>query len=86
MKNIIFKFLDTFYYAELIKGDEDPTWFEPSSLNESFGYSSDNNILYYDENLKDEVCNIFNVENPYFKRYFGEWFEERYKLPVNYII
>jgi hypothetical protein len=85
MKDLVFKYFDTFCYGELISGEE-PHYFKPHDANQSFGYSTNTQYLYYNGNLQDTIVSMFDVTKGTFKRYFAEWFEGRYNLPVSYIV
>jgi hypothetical protein len=85
MKELVFKYFDTFCYGELISGEE-PHYYKPSDVIGAFGYSTNTQYLYYNGNLQDTIVSMFDVTKGAFKRYFTEWFEGRYNLPVSYIM
>jgi hypothetical protein len=81
MKKSIFKYFDVFYYGELIGDVNDPGWLKPNNK-KGFGYSHETEIVFYGGNLLDEVSVMFSIERKKFQDYLGEWFKERYNLPV----
>jgi hypothetical protein len=81
MKKSIFKYFDVFYYGELIGDVNDPGWLKPNNK-KGFGYSHETEIVFYGGDLLDEVSVMFGIERKEFQDYLGEWFKERYNLPV----
>lgn len=82
MKKLVFKYFDEFCFGELIADDEDDNWMKPFIEYDAFGYSINTNHLFYNGELLDNVERMFSVGRIDFKTYFGEWFEDRYNLPV----
>jgi len=86
MKELVFKYFDTFCYGELIADEIDPGWTKPTIDNQSFGYATENNYLFYNGSLEDIFDSMFGVGRTKFREYFTEWFEGRYNLPVSYVV
>jgi hypothetical protein len=86
MKKSVFKYFDTFCYGELIPDEEDSNWAKPSIEYNAFGYSINENHLFYNGGLLDNVAGMFNVGRADFKEYLGEWFQDRYNLPVRVVL
>lgn len=85
-KNVVFKYFDMYCYGELIPDDKDYNWVKPFIEYAAFGYSIDTNYLFYNGGLLDNVGSIFSVSRTDFKEYFGEWFKDRYNLPVSVVL
>jgi hypothetical protein len=85
MKDLVFKYFDTFCYGELTVGGE-PHYYKPLDVNQAFGYSTNTQYLYVNGYLMNTVVSMFGVAKSSFKKYFIEWFEGRYNLPVSYIV
>jgi hypothetical protein len=86
MKNLVFKYFDTFCYGELCENIEDKNWLKPDNLSDAFGYSTEFNQIFYNELLQHTIYSMFSVGRTEFKELLGEWFEHRYQLPVNMIL
>ena len=86
MKKLIFKYFDTFCYGELIPDEKDPGWIKPITGCESFGYSVDAEVVFFNGNLQEEVQHIFCVGRTDFREYLGEWFRGKYNLPVSNVL
>ena len=82
MKKVVFKYFDVFCYGELYEDDKDNNWFKPSNDNQTFGYSMEAGVLFYNENLQNIIYSMFSVGRTEFRELLGEWFEDRYQLPV----
>ncbi len=85
-KNIVFKYFDMFCYGELIGDEKDPGWVKPVGAYQAFGYSINSQYLFYNGNLMDNVENIFDVGRADFGEYLIEWFQDRYNLPVSFVV
>jgi hypothetical protein len=85
MKELLFKYFDTFCYGELIVSEQ-PHYYKPYDVNQAFGYSTNTQYLHYNDNLMNTVVSMFGVTKGKFKKYLGEWFKGRYNLPVSYIV
>jgi len=81
MKKSIFKYFDVFYYGELIGDVNDLGWLKPNNK-KGFGYSHETEIVFYGGDLLDEVSIMFGIGRKEFSDYLGEWFKEKYNLPV----
>ena len=86
MKKIIFKYFDTFCYGELIEDREHKDWFKPDNVSDAFGYTTEFKQVFYNGLLENNICSMFSVDRIEFKEVLGEWFEDRYKLPVMMVI
>jgi hypothetical protein len=98
MKKAVFKFFDEFCYGELVftklHDDDDvlvensftKDWGCPKNVSDAFGYSKNEQILFFCQEIENSVRSIYGVGRTDFKEYFGEWFVERYKLPVSRIL
>jgi len=86
MKKLVFKYFDMFCYGELIPDEKDPNWIKPVSAQQSFGYSVDAEVLFYNAGLQDEIQNMFCVGRTHFRELLGEWFQDKYDLPVRSVL
>ena len=86
MKKLVFKYFDEFCFGELIPDEKDINWVKPSIEYAAFGYSIDTNYLFFNGGLLENVESMFGVSKTDFKEYLGEWFKDRYNLPVSGII
>jgi hypothetical protein len=86
MKTLVFKYFDTFCYGELIPDEKDPTWIAPVVECDSFGYSVDGEILFFNQELQEEIQHMFCVGRTEFKELLGEWFESKYDLSVRNVL
>ena len=82
MKKVLFKYFDFFCYGELREDDKDDNWFKPNNDTKSFGYSIEPSILFYNGELENIINSMFSVGRTEFRELLGEWFEDRYQLPV----
>jgi hypothetical protein len=83
MKKLVYKFFDEFCFSELIVDDEDNNWFKPSITYQAFGYSSEKETIFYNEELQDTITRTFGVSRFEFKNLLREWFEDRYKMKAS---
>jgi hypothetical protein len=86
MKKLVFKYFDMFCYGELIPDKKDPGWIKPVSTQQSFGYSVDAEVLFFNQHLQEEIQNMFCVGRTDFREYLGEWFKGKYNLPVRSVL
>jgi hypothetical protein len=86
MKELVFKYFDTFCYSELIKDVKYEGWVKPDVENHLFGYSIKDEYLCYNHYLQDIINSMFEVRVGVFKIYFAEWFKNRYNLPVSSVM
>ena len=87
MKKVVFKYFDVFCYGELYEDDKDNNWFKPNNNNDkTFGYSMEAGVLFYDEEFQNIIYSMFSVGRDEFKKLLGEWFKDRYQLPVRMIL
>jgi hypothetical protein len=86
MKKLVFKYFDTFCYGELIPDEKDPGWIKPVVDCQSFGYSVDAEVLFYNAGLQDIVFSMFRVGRTEFREFLGEWFQGKYDLPVRSVL
>jgi hypothetical protein len=86
MKKSVFKYFDAFCYGELILDEEDSNWVKPSIEYNAFGYSINENYLFYNGGLMDDVMGMFSVGKADFREYLMEWFQNRYNLPVSNVV
>ena len=86
MKKLVFKYFDTFCYGELIPDEGDSNWMKPFIEYDAFGYSINENYLFYNGGLPDDIKGIFGVGRADFKEYLIEWFQDRYNLPVSNVV
>ena len=86
MKKLVFKYFDTFCYGELIPDERDAGWVKPVVDSESFGYSVDAEVVFFNAGLQCEVQHIFCIGRTDFREYLGEWFKGKYNLPVSNVL
>jgi len=86
MKKSVFKYFDTFCYGELIPDRGDSNWMKPLVEYQAFGYSTNENYLFYNGGLMDDVMGMFSVSKADFREYLMEWFQNRYNLPVSNVV
>jgi hypothetical protein len=86
MKKLVFKYFDTFCYGELIPDEKDAGWIKPVVDCQSFGYSVDAKIVFFNVGLQEEVQHIFCVGRIEFRELLGEWFQDKYDLPVRNVL
>ena len=86
MKKLVFKYFDTFCYGELIPDEGDSNWMKPFIEYQAFGYSINENYLFYNGGLPDDIKGIFGVGRADFKEYLIECFQDRYNLPVSNVV
>jgi len=85
-KKIIFKYFDKYCYGKLILDEKDLDWIKPDVKNEPFGYQTDNHYLFFNGELLEAIEGIFSVSRTEFKEYLGEWFKNKYNLPVSSVL
>ena len=86
MKKLVFKYFDTFCYGELIPDRGDSNWMKPFIEYQAFGYSINENYLFYNGGLPDDIAGMFGVGRTDFREYLMEWFQDRYNLPVSNVV
>ena len=86
MKNLVFKYFDTFCYGELCEDIEHKNWFKPDNVSDAFGYTIEFEQVFYNGLLEDNICSMFSVGRTEFRELLGEWFEDRYQLPVTMVL
>jgi hypothetical protein len=86
MKKSVFKYFDTFCYGELIPDEKEDNWVKPFIEYNAFGYSINDNYLFYNGGLLDDIERMFSVGRVDFKEYLREWFKDRYDLPVRVVL
>lgn len=86
MKKLVFKYFDEFCFGELIADNGDDNWIKPFNKFEAFGYSTNDEYLFYNGELLENVMRMFSVGRDDFKKYFVEWFKDRYGLPVKVVL
>jgi hypothetical protein len=86
MKKLVFKYFDTFCNGELIPDEKDPGWIKPVEGYDSFGYSVDAEVVFFNVGLQEEIQHIFCVGRTEFRELLGEWFQDKYDLPVRSVL
>lgn len=86
MKKLVYKFFDEFCFSELIVDDEDANWFKPNISYQSFGYSAEKEVIFYNAELEDTITSTFGVSRSEFKNLLREWFEDRYKMKASLVL
>jgi len=86
MKKLVFKYFDTFCNGKLIPDEKDPGWIKPIEGYDSFGYSVDAEVVFFNQHLQEEVQHIFCVGRTEFRELLGEWFQANYDLPVRSVL
>ena len=67
--------------------NEDPSWLKPNvDYYQSFGYDTKNQNLFFNGELQTSVYYTFGVGRNVFRDYLGEWFIDRYNLPVSMVL
>ncbi len=79
---MVFKYFDTFCYGELIEDKQHKNWFKPKNASDTFGYSTEGEQVFYNGLLENNIYSMFSVGRTEFRELLGEWFEDRYQLPV----
>jgi len=86
MIKLVFKYFDTFCNGKLIPDEKDPGWIKPIEGYDSFGYSVDAEVVFFNQHLQEEVQHIFCVGRTEFRELLGEWFQANYDLPVRSVL
>ena len=55
---------------------------KPDNVSDAFGYTTEFEQVFYNTLLEDSICSMFSVGRTEFRELLGEWFEDRYQLPV----
>ena len=83
MKKLLFKYFNLYYYDKLVhKKSVHNNWLEPANGYGIFGYNTEKNSLFFNNNYYDEVNMLFNYEIDEYKDLLKEWFMKCYNLPV----
>ena len=85
MERIVFKFYDEFFFGELLRVDNDESWFRVDAMHD-IGFDTKTNILYYSTNLWEITRSMFNIDIQEFLEIFKKWFEDRFNLKVSGVV
>lgn len=85
MERIVFKFYDEFFFGELLRVDNDESWFRVNAMHD-IGFDTNTKILYYSCSLREITRSMFNIGTQEFIEIFKKWFEDRFNLKVNSVV